>query len=215
MPALPSNVTVIDHPLARVKLTALRDGRTQLADFRCRAAELAALLLFEVTRDIGTLPDPVETPLAAHTGARLARPIVIVPILRAGLGMLDGILRLIPDAGVGHVGMRRDEKSHLADCYYFNMPPQLPESEVIVVDPMLATGGSASGVVAKLKTAGAKRIRFVCFVSCPEGIARLSEAHPDVRIFTVEVDPGLDERAYIVPGLGDAGDRYFGTVPPA
>jgi uracil phosphoribosyltransferase len=213
-PEIPSKVTVIDHPLARVKLTTLRDRRTGAGEFRARAAELGALLVFEATRDLGTLPDPVQTPLATHRGAKLARPVVIVPILRAGLGMLQGMLPLIPEASVGHIGMRRDEKTHLADCYYFNMPPDLSGADVIVVDPMLATGGSAIGAIAKLKAAGAGRIRFVCFVSCPEGLARMEEAHPDVRVFTVEVDAALDERAYIVPGLGDAGDRYFGTVPP-
>jgi uracil phosphoribosyltransferase len=212
-PALPSTVTVIDHPLARVMLTTLRDSRTAPADFRTRAAALAALLLPEVTRDFVTLPERVQTPLAPHDGARLQRPVVLVPILRAGLALLEGMLPLIPEAAVGHIGMRRDETSHLAHCYYFNVPPQIAGAEVIVLDPMLATGGSVAAAVTKLKAAGATRIRFVCFVSCPEGIAHLSKTHPDVRVFTVEVDRGLDERAYIVPGLGDAGDRYFGALP--
>jgi uracil phosphoribosyltransferase len=214
MPALPSKVTVIDHPLVRVKLTRLRDQRTGLEDFRGRLEEVAAMLAFEATRDLSTRPDSIRTPLATHEGAELARPVIVVPILRAGTGMAGGMLPFLPGASIGQIGMRRDEKTHLAECYYVNVPANLGAADVIVVDPMLATGHSAAGAIAKLKESGAKHIRFICCVSCPEGLAFLSAAHPDVAIFTGCVDPGLDERAYIVPGLGDAGDRYFGTLPP-
>ena len=212
-PALPSTVTVVSHPLVHVKLTRLRDERTPTAEFRSLLAEIAGLLLCEATRDIGTVPQRISTPLAPCEGTALARPIVVVPILRAGLGMADAMLPLLGGASVCHIGMRRDETTHLPTCYYFNMPSHLPESDVIVVDPMLATGNSASESIARLKQSGARHIRFVCIVSCPEGLAHLSAAHPDVRIFTAAVDSGLDARAYIVPGLGDAGDRYFGTSP--
>ena len=213
-PALPSTVTVVRHPLVHVKLTRLRDERTQTAEFRSRLTEIASLLVFEATRDLGTVPDRIRTLLAAYEGAALARPVVVVPILRAGLGMAEAMLPLLGGASVCHIGMRRDETTHLPTCYYFNMPSHLPDADVIVVDPMLATGHSASEAIAKLKQSGASRIRFVCVVSCPEGLAHMAAIHPDVRIFTAEVDAGLDGRAYIVPGLGDAGDRYFGTVPP-
>ena len=213
-PALPSTVTVIRHPLVRVKLTRLRDERTHTVEFRGCLTEIASLLVFEATRDLGTLPDRIRTPLADYEGAVLARPIVVVPILRAGLGMVEGMLPLLGDAGVCHIGMRRDEKTHLPSCYYFNMPSHLPDADVIVADPMLATGHSASEAIAKLKQSGASRVRLVCIVSCPEGLAHMAATHPDVKVFTAEVDAGLDARAYIVPGLGDAGDRYFGTVPP-
>ncbi len=164
-------------------------------------------------RDFDTRPDRIQTPLAACEGAALARPIILIPILRAGNGMVDGMLSMFPDASVGHIGMRRDEQTHRPHCYYFNAPAHLAGADLILVDPMLATGHSASGAITKLKEAGASRIRFVCCVSCPEGLAHLCGTHPDVRVFTAAVDTGLDERAYIVPGLGDAGDRYFGTLP--
>jgi uracil phosphoribosyltransferase len=211
--SLPSTVTVVDHPLVRVKLARLRDERTSSADFRTNAHGLAALLAFAATRDLSTVAEKIRTPLAECDGARFERPIVFAPILRAGLGMAEGILSFFGDAGVAHIGMRRDETTHLPASYYFNAPANLAEADVIVVDPMLATGHSAGETIAKLKAAGARRIRFICFLSAPEGIAHLTSAHPDVPIFTGSVDVRLDERAYIVPGLGDAGDRYFGTVP--
>lgn len=212
-PSLPSTVTIVDHPLVRVKLAHLRDERTSTPEFRTTARELAVLLAVAATRDLPTVAAKVRTPLAECDGAKLARPIVIVPILRAGLGMAEGILPFIGDAAVAHIGMRRDETTHLPACYYFNPPAALAQADVLVVDPMLATGQSASATIAKLKEAGARRIRFVCFLSAPEGIACLTSAHPDVAIFTGAVDERLDARAYIFPGLGDAGDRYFGTVP--
>lgn len=215
MPALslPPNVTLIEHPLARVKLARLRDERTPPREFRRNAQELAVLLAFAATRDIETVAEKIRTPLMETDGAKLVRPIVVVPILRAGLGMSEAILPFLGDAAVGHIGMRRDETTHLPASYYFNAPAQLGEADVLVVDPMLATGHSGADAITKLKQAGAKRIRFICFLAAPEGIAHLSSQHPDVAIFTSAVDLRLNERAYIVPGLGDAGDRYFGTLP--
>jgi uracil phosphoribosyltransferase len=209
--AIPSGVTVVEHPLIRVKLTRLRDEGTMPEEFRARLAELATLLVFEATRDLPTKPLQIRTPLAAHEGAVLARPIIVAPILRAGLGMVEGMLHVLADVSVGHIGMKRDEHTHRPASYYFNLPAHLPDAEVIVVDPMLATGHSASAAITQLKAAGANRIRFICCVSCPEGLQQVREAHPDVPVFTAAVDAGLNERAYIVPGLGDAGDRYFGT----
>jgi uracil phosphoribosyltransferase len=212
-PSLPQNVTLIEHPLARVKLARLRDERTPPREFRRNAQELAVLLAFAATRDIETVLEKIRTPLMETEGAKLVRPIVVVPILRAGLGMSEAILPFLGDAAVGHIGMRRDEITHLPSPYYFNAPAQLAEADVLVVDPMLATGHSAADAITKLKQEGAKRIRFICFLVSPEGIAHLTSQHPDIAIFTSAVDERLNERAYIVPGLGDAGDRYFGTLP--
>jgi uracil phosphoribosyltransferase len=209
--AIPPGVTVVEHPLVRVKLTRLRDETTAPEEFRARLAELATLLVFEATRDLATRPIEIRSPLATVEGAALARPIIIAPILRAGLGMVEGMLHVLADVSVGHIGMKRDEHTHRPTSYYFNLPAHLPEAEVIVVDPMLATGHSSSAAISRLKEAGAKRIRFVCCVSCPEGLRQVCSEHPDVRVFTAAIDPGLNEKAYIVPGLGDAGDRYFGT----
>ena len=213
MPAIPPGVTVIEHPLIRVKLTRLRDERTEPEEFRARLAEIATLLVFEATRDLPTRPHHIRTPLEKYEGAALVRPIIVAPILRAGLGMVEGMLHVLSDVSVGHIGMKRDEHTHRPVSYYFNLPPHLPHADVIVVDPMLATGHSASAAIAKLKEAGAQRIRLICVVSCPEGLQQVCGAHPDVPVFTAAVDPILNEKAYIVPGLGDAGDRYFGTLP--
>ena len=213
MPAnLPDGVTVIDHPLVQVKLTQLRDVQTGSREFRARLNELSALMVVEATRDLATRPKPILTPLAPFEGRMLARPVIVAPILRAGLGLVEGMLGLLPDVSVAHIGMFRNEVTHRPESYYFKAPAHLAEADVLLVDPMLATGGSATGAVAQLKEAGAQFIRFVCIVSCPAGLAQLRGAHPDVRIFTAGIDPELNERAYIVPGLGDAGDRYFGTV---
>jgi uracil phosphoribosyltransferase len=210
--AIPAGVTVIDHPLVRVKLTQLRDASTGSEDFRSRLNELATLMVFEATRDLVTRPLPIQTPLAPHEGATLARPLVIAPILRAGLGLVAGMLDLLGDVSVAHIGMFRNERTLRPESYYFKAPPHLAEADVLLVDPMLATGWSATAAVARLKEAGATRIRFVCLVSCEAGLTQMRTAHPDVRIFTAAIDTGLNERAYIVPGLGDAGDRYFGTA---
>ena len=210
--AIPPGVTVVEHPLIRVKLTRLRDETTMPDEFRSRLAELATLLVFEATRDLATKPLQVKTPLAPFEGSVLARPIIVAPILRAGLGMVEGMLQVLADVSIGHIGMKRDEHTHRPTSYYFNLPSHLPDAEVIVVDPMLATGHSATEAITKLKASGAKSIRFICCVSCPEGLNQVRGAHPDVPIYTAAVDQRLNERAYIVPGLGDAGDRYFGTL---
>jgi uracil phosphoribosyltransferase len=212
MPAtLPPGVTVIDHPLVQVKLTQLRDVHTGSSEFRARLNELATLVVFEATRSLATRPQPIKTPLAEYQGHALARPVIVAPILRAGLGLVEGMLDLLPDVSVAHIGMFRNEVTRRPESYYFKAPAHLAQADVILVDPMLATGFSATGAVSQLKEAGAKSIRFVCLVTCPQGLGQLRSAHPDVEIFAAAVDPTLDDRAYIVPGLGDAGDRYFGT----
>jgi uracil phosphoribosyltransferase len=208
----PPGVTLVDHPLLRVKLTQLRDLETASRDFRARLAELSTLMVFDVTRDLATKLRIVQTPLARCSGATLQRPIIVAPILRAGLGMVEGMLRLLPEVSVAHIGMFRNEETHRPESYYFKAPPHLAEADVILVDPMLATGWSATAAVAQLKERGARSIRFVCLVSCPAGLDQLRRAHPDVPVFTAAIDSELNDRAYIVPGLGDAGDRYFGTV---
>jgi uracil phosphoribosyltransferase len=211
MDSTPAGVTVIDHPLVRTKLTRLRDKNTPSEEFRRLVREVAALMAFEATRTLETVDLEIETPLARYAGKKLSRPVVIAPILRAGLGFSDGIAAALPDAAVGHIGIYRNEETALPESYYFKMPPHVAQSDVLVVDPMLATGGSSVSAIEKIKELGVTRIRFVCLVSCPEGIKKLRDAHPDVPIFTAEIDEKLDARSYIVPGLGDAGDRYFGT----
>jgi uracil phosphoribosyltransferase len=201
---LPPGVTLIQHPLVQVKLTQLRDVKTDSREFRARLNELSTLMVFEATRDLATRPALIQTPLAPYEGSALARPVIVAPILRAGLGLVEGMLSLLPDVSV--------EETHRLETYYFKAPPHLADADVLLVDPMLATGWSATGAVSQLKAAGATSIRFVCLVSCPAGVAQLNAAHPDVHIYTSAIDPVLNERAYIVPGLGDAGDRYFGTV---
>lgn len=202
----------MDHPLVQVRLAGIRDGRTMPAAFRRGVREIAALMLPEVTRDFETVGVDVRTPLEECAGRRLARPVIIAPILRAGLGMAEGMLRVLAEAGVGHIGMFRDELTLRPRAYYFKMPPNLADAEVVVVDPMLATGWSATAAMTQLKESGARRIRFASIVCCPEGIAQLHGEHPDVPVFTTAIDRELNERGYILPGLGDAGDRYFGTL---
>jgi len=205
------NLIVVEHPLVGVKLAALRDRTTGTAEFRRNLQELSGLLLVEASRGWRTAPRAVETPLAATEGVTLAKRAMLVPILRAGLGMVDGMLHLLPDASVGHLGLYRDEKTLRPVSYYRRLPREIAEAEVLLLDPMLATGYSACEAVAVLKSHGARSIRFVCIVACPEGIAQLQSAHADVAIITATVDAGLNKVGYIVPGLGDAGDRYFGT----
>lgn len=207
-----SGVTVIDHPLVQVKLTQMRDAAVGTQVFRARLTQVATLMVAEVTRDLATKESLVATPLAEHRGAALARPLVVAPILRAGLGLLEGMLHLLPDACVAHIGMYRNERTLRPETYYFKAPAQLAEADVLVVDPMLATGWSATAAIDLLKERGALSLRFVCLLSCPPGLEQLRTAHPDVPIFTAAVDPVLNDKGYIVPGLGDAGDRYFGTV---
>ena len=211
-PAIPSGVTVVDHPLVFVKLTQLRDAATTSREFRFRLGELATLLVYEVTRDLTVLPRTVRTPMADCPGAVLARPIIVAPILRAGLGMVEGLLRLLPEVSVAHIGLCRNEETFRPVSYYFKTPAHIADADVIICDPMLATGWSATAAISKLKEAGAKSLRFVCVVSCPAGLAQICAAHPDVPVFTACIDPEINDHAYIVPGLGDAGDRYFGTT---
>lgn len=209
---IPPGVTLIDHPLIRVRLSRLREKATPSAEFRDRLHEIAKLMVYEVTRDFETRPIRIETPLCETVGHEPARPVILVPILRAGLGMLTGVLAILPEASIGHIGLARDELTRLPEKYYLNVPPHIAEADVLLIDPMLATGHSAAAAVAQLKDEGATRIHFICLVSCPEGIAHFTAAHPDVRVYTASIDEKLDEHAYITPGLGDAGDRYFGTV---
>jgi uracil phosphoribosyltransferase len=202
---------VVSHPLAQCHLTEMRDASTPPHRFRRHLNLLGRMLFLEATRDLPVADIRVQTPLQETSGVKLARPMVFVPILRAGLGLLDGILSLVPDASVAHVGIKRNEETALPQPYYANLPPVIAGADVFLLDPMLATGGSAVEAVRQVKAAGATRITMICVVSCPEGIAALSKAHPDVRIVTAAIDDGLNDRSYIVPGLGDAGDRYFGT----
>ena len=202
---------VVTHPLAQRHLTVMRDAGTPPHLFRRHLNLLGRMLFLEATRDLPVETIRVQTPITETNGVKFARPMVFVPILRAGLGLLDGILSLVPDATVAHVGIKRNEETALPQPYYANLPPVIAEAEVFLLDPMLATGGSAVEAIHQVKAAGATRITMICVVSCPEGIAALSKAHPDVKIVTAAIDDGLNERSYIVPGLGDAGDRYFGT----
>jgi uracil phosphoribosyltransferase len=210
LPAV-EGVTVVDHVLLRRLVSLLRDRDTSHRVFRETLSDAALILGYEAMRTLR--PDPIElqTPLEPAPGVRLADEIVLVAILRAGLGMVDGLLRLVPEARVGHLGMYRDEEALRPVGYYENVPAGVADAEVFVVDPMLATGGSAVQAIARLKRAGARRLHFVCLVSAPEGLKALHEAHPEVPVTTATIDRQLDENGYIRPGLGDAGDRIFGT----
>jgi uracil phosphoribosyltransferase len=206
-----SALTVVDHPLVATKLAVIRASTTAPDEFRRNVQEVSALLLCEAARDWQVREVEIATPLKRCAGAVLAHAVVIVPILRAGLGMLDGMLRVLPQASVGHIGLYRDEETLRPVSYFCRLPLDVRDAEVLVLDPMLATGHSACEAVSMLKAQGATRIRFVCLVSCDAGIAQLQSVHPDVQIITAAVDPELNDFGYIVPGLGDAGDRYFGT----
>jgi uracil phosphoribosyltransferase len=204
-------LVVVDHPVLADRLTVMRDRATGHGEFRQALFEASAILAVEAARDLSVTAVEVETPLESAAGSRLPDEITIVPVLRAGLGMVDGFLRLLPGARVGHVGVYRDEQEHRPVDYYERLPPGLAESHVFVVDPMLATGGSAVHALDRLRGAGARRLALVCLVVAPEGLAAVEEHHPDVPIWTAAVDRELDDNAYIRPGLGDAGDRVFGT----
>ena len=205
------NLTIIDHPVIKRDLTILRDRSTENALFRMTLRRISAVMAFEVTRDLRLRPRPVRTPLEKTQGYALADDIVIVPILRAGLGLVDGFLDLLPEARVGHVGLYRNELTLEPVDYYSKFPRSLNKSLVLLLDPMLATGGSGAAALSFLKRKGAKHIRFVTLLAAPEGVRRVTHAHPDVRIFSTVLDRGLNEQGYILPGLGDAGDRIFGT----
>ncbi len=204
-------VTVIAHPLVQHNLTRLRDERTQSQEFRRLLGEIAALMIYEATRCFGVKPLKVRTPLESTRGLQLEREIVLVPVLRAGLGMLDSILQLVPHARVGFIGLKREETTLRAVFYHKSFPKNLERFEVILIDPMLATGGSAVAALDLLVEQGAKHIRLVNLVAAPEGIRRVRKSYPAIPIFTAAVDRQLNERGYILPGLGDAGDRLFGT----
>lgn len=209
---MPETLRVVEHPVLADRLSVLRDRETSHGDFRQALFEAAAIMAVEVARELPVRDVEIETPLEPTRGVRLRDEVAVVPVLRAGLGMVEGFLRLLPDARVGHVGIYRDEEEHVPVDYYERLPPGLPSARVYVLDPMLATGGSAVAALHKLKRAGAKQLELVCLVSAPQGIDAVKAEHPDVPIWTAAVDRELDENAYIRPGLGDAGDRVFGTA---
>ena len=205
-------VNVINHPLVQHKLTLMRRKDASTNSFRTLLNELAMLMAYEVTRDMPMQDVEIETPLESMTAKMIdGKKLALVSILRAGTGILDGFLSVVPGARVGHIGLYRDPATLQAVEYYFKMPKEMPERDVIVVDPMLATGHSAIAAISRIKALVPKSIKFVCLVSCPEGVAALRAAHPDVAIFTAAIDRQLNDHGYILPGLGDAGDRIFGT----
>lgn len=207
-----SKVTIYDHPLIQHKLTLMRDKNTSSKDFRELVSEIAMLMCYEITRDLPTKDVEIETPICKTTSKTLAgKKLAIVPILRAGLGMVDGVTKLIPAARIGHIGLYRDEETLKPVEYYCKLPKDISEREVIVVDPMLATGGSAIDAVTQIKLRNPKGIKFMGLIAAPEGIEAFTKAHPDVDVYCAALDEKLNENGYIIPGLGDAGDRIFGT----
>lgn len=203
---------IANHPLIQHKVSILRDVRTSSKQFRELIREITQLMVYEATRDLPLCDVEVQTPMAKMTGKKIAgRKLAFVPILRAGLGMVDGAVELVPSARVGHIGLYRDETTLTPVEYYCKLPGDIEEREVIVLDPMLATGGSAVDAIGQIKQRGPKNIKFMCIIAAPEGLKALSEAHPDVQIYCAALDDHLNEKGYIVPGLGDAGDRIFGT----
>ena len=207
-----SRLTVIDHPLVQHKLAILRNKKTSTKDFRELVTELSIFEGYEALRDLPLEDVEVETPLEVTTGKKIAgKKIAVIPILRAGLGMVDGILTLVPSARVGHVGLERDHETHLPRTYYCKFPPSVADRTCLLVDPMLATGGSLIEAIKLLRKAGVKDIRALTLVSCPEGVKAVLDFDPDVRLFTCTIDRELNDHAYILPGLGDAGDRVYGT----
>ena len=204
-------VHIIDHPLVHDALATLRDKQTAAEAFRRAATRISVLLAAEALRDVATSDVTVETPLASAPGRRVSSDVVVVPVLRAGLGMLDAVLDLVPSARIGHIGLQRDELTALASRYYSRLPAGIERSFVLIIDPMLATGGSAAAALDELRRAGATGVRLVCIVAAPEGIRFVERQHPDVAIYTPVVDRSLNDRKFIVPGLGDFGDRLYGT----
>lgn len=208
-----NQVFIMDHPLIQHKLTLLRDRHTGTLEFRALVSEIATLICYEATRDLPLKEVETETPLVKATTKVIAgRKLAIVPILRAGLGMVDGMMKLVPAAKVGHIGLYRDHKTLQPVEYYSKLPSDIPERDVIVLDPMLATGGSAVDAISIIKRSNPKSIKFLCIIAAPEGVKALTEAHPDVQVYCAAVDERLNENGYILPGLGDAGDRIFGTL---
>ncbi len=206
------NLTVLEHPLIQHKLGILRDRRTPTKDFKQLVSEIAMLMTYEVTRDLPTEPVEIDTPLERMAARRVAgKKLALVPILRAGLGMVEGITQLIPSARVGHIGLYRDHATLQPVSYYFKVPAAEADRDFFVLDPMLATGGSAAAAVTALRTAGVARIRFLCLVAAPEGVRVMLDAHPGVPVYAAALDRELNDHGYILPGLGDAGDRIFGT----
>ena len=207
-----ANVVILDHPLIKHKVAIMRNKNTGTKEFKEVAKEIAMLMCYEATRNLSLKDVEVETPLTTTTCQMLSgRKLAIVPILRAGLGMVDGMLALIPSAKIGHIGLYRDEETLEPVEYFCKMPPDINERDIFVVDPMLATGGSACDAIKMLKQRGAVNIKFLCLIAAPEGIKKLQDTHPDVDIYCAALDDHLNENGYIVPGLGDAGDRIFGT----
>lgn len=206
------NVCIFDHPLIQHKLAIIRNKDTGTKEFREIISEIATLMCYEATRDLPLMDVKVETPIAVANAKMIAgKTLAFVPILRAGLGMVDGVLSLVPGAKVGHIGMYRDPETKEPVDYYCKLPPDIPEREVIVLDPMLATGGSAIDAVSKIKKYNPKGVKFMCILAAPEGIEAFTKAHPDVKVYCAALDERLNDHCYIVPGLGDAGDRIFGT----
>ena len=206
------NVTIIDHPLIKHKITMLRDKKTGTNEFRTLVEEIAMLMGYEALRDLPTEDVEVETPIETSMQPVIAgKKMAVVPILRAGLGMVSGILNLVPTAKVGHIGLYRDPDTHEPHEYYCKLPEPIELRQIVVVDPMLATGGSGVDAVSMIKEHGGKKIKFMCIIAAPEGLKKLHEAHPDIQIYVGALDRELNENAYICPGLGDAGDRIFGT----
>ena len=207
-----STFHLVDHPLIQHKLTIMRNKKPPSKDFRVLLDEISMLMGYEITRNLPLEDVEIETPIERATFKRISgKKLAIVPILRAGLGMVDGLLKLVPVARVGHIGLYRDPETHLPVEYYCKMPPDIDKRLVIVVDPMLATGGSAADAVSMVKARGAKNVLLMCLVAAPEGVKKFQETHPDVDIYCAALDEKLNDHAYIVPGLGDAGDRIFGT----
>lgn len=206
------NVFIMDHPLIQHKVSLLRDKNTGVKEFRELVAEIAMLMTYEATRDLPLKAVEIETPVAiAKTNIISGKKLAIVPILRAGLGMVDGVINMIPAAKVGHIGLYRDPESLKPVDYYCKMPTDITERDVIIIDPMLATGGSAIAAIDKIKELGVKHVKFMCIIAAPEGIEAITSAHPDVPVYCGALDEKLNDHGYIVPGLGDAGDRIFGT----
>ena len=206
------SLKLVDHPLVHDALAELRDARTAPPAFRRAANRISVLLAAEALRDVPASPAVVTTPLGPADGRVVQTDVVVVPVLRAGLGMLDAVLELLPSARVGHIGLQRDEATAIASRYYSKLPPNMAESFVLMIDPMLATGGSAAAAIDLIKAAGARTIRMICIVSAPDGVALLEKQHPDVVIYTPVIDRELNPHKFIVPGLGDFGDRLYGTV---